>query len=654
MSFSISMPCCFVACLLASAASAQSYDEVVNAFSPQACAGSGCWTNHLRVTDLDLDDDLDVILVNYPDYFSGENDPEPLVVYQNDGAGTFTNVSSTAVGDLVTTARQIAVGDVNGDGAPDLYAPSGYGGPHLLLMNDGNGAFSDEAALRLPMYHPQGAATRFGDVDGDKDLDLFVSDDYTVGGPPYGHLWVNDGDGFFVESAGAIPDAIDGEDIIDLEFADVDRDFDLDLVVSAHTDGTGALWLNDGTGVFVAGGTLPPPAFSAYHYNVSACDIDGDGDLDLWRDNLGPQFTEQLLINDGAGNFVDETAARVVGNPGADDNGVICYDIDQDGDLDGVVVSLGTTERLLLNDGTGHFTFIQAIFPGPTNCSLWGEFGDLNGDGRADLVTGQGECSSADVLYLANADVPVDTLAPTFPAVGTLGNIEAGASPVLRFAVQDETVTDEGPRLDRAWVTLDPAAAATELDATYAGGDLFSVTFPALAEGELVYRICALDRQGNLGCALDVTVQVAGPPDPPVDTDDDLGGDADIVGADIVEADIVEADTVGADTVEVDTVGADIIESDAAGADTITLDAVGADTSGDDAAAARPDTVVAEPSDTSTTDASTNTDTGSRATSGDGGCNTTGVGHGAGGAVWLVVVLGWLLRRCARSRGGAA
>jgi hypothetical protein len=229
MNSTITMPYGFALTLLASAASAQRYDRVTGAFSPQACGGGGCWTNHLRVADLDLDDDLDVILVNYPDYFTGKKQPQPLVIYRNDGNAKFTNASAAAVDDLVTNARQIALGDVNGDGAPDLYAPSGYGGPHLLLMNDGSGTFTDEAALRLPSYYPQGAATRFGDVDGDGDLDLFVSGDYTVGGPPFGHLLVNDGDGFFVESAGAIPEGIDGEDIIDLEFADVDRDFDLDL-----------------------------------------------------------------------------------------------------------------------------------------------------------------------------------------------------------------------------------------------------------------------------------------------------------------------------------------------------------------------------------------------------------------------------------------
>ncbi len=631
------------ACLLAAPAPAQQYERIADALSPQACGGSGCWTNHLRVTDLDTDGDLDVILVNYPDYFSGKNQPQPLVIYRNDGDASFTNVSATAVGDLVTSARQIAVGDVNGDGAPEIYAPSGYGGPHLLLMNDGGGVFTDDASLRLPAYYPQGAATRFGDVDGDEDLDLFVSDDYTVGGPPFGHLYVNDGEGFFVESAGAIPDTIDGEDIIDLEFADVDRDFDLDLVVSAHEGGTGALWINDGKGVFTSGGTLPPPAYSGLHYNVSACDVDGDGDLDLWRDNVGPEFTEQLLISDGQGNFVDETAERVSGNTGADDNGVICFDIDQDGDLDGVVVSLGTPERLLQNDGTGNFTFVSSVFPAPADCTLWGEFGDLNGDGRADLVTGQGECSSADELYVANDDVPVDSRAPTFPAVESLGDVEAGSSPVLRFAVQDETVTEEGPRLSRAWVTIAPDSVATELDATYVGGDLFSVTFPAVSEGTLVYRICARDRAGNIGCAEDVNVEVAVPTDPPVDTDDDLGGDADDAGGmdDIVDADVLGSDATGSDATGSDATGSDATDLDVEGEDAVQSDTLETD-----------DTGSREPGDVAAS-ADASSQGGSVGSSADGGCSTTGGNVGPGWLAGLVLFGCWLVqRRCRVDAGG--
>jgi MYXO-CTERM domain-containing protein len=509
-------------------------DVVANALDPQACNGQGCWTNHLRVTDLDGDGDLDILLANYNDFFGGADDPEPLVVYINDGSGNFSNESAAAVGSYVGNLHQVAVGDVDGDGAVDIYGPDGAGNAHVLFMNDGSGVFTDEADLRLPGDYPQGAAARMGDVDGDGDLDIFASDGYSTNGPPFGHLYVNDGSGMFSEADGAIPDSIMGSDIDDVELLDVDRDFDLDIVVNAHAGGTGALWLNDGNGTFAAGGTLPPPGpGSNYHYNVAPCDVDGDGDLDLWIDNTGGNYTEQLLINDGAGNFSDETGARVTGNPqGSDDNGVVCADVDDDGDFDAIVIALGPAERLLENDGAGNFTLVANAFPASNDCSLWGEFGDLDGDGRLDLVTGQGECSDSDEVYLGNADMPVDSTAPNILAVDVPATAMPGAEVPVRFAVSDRDVNDEGPRLARAYAVLDPDGAATEVDAWYVGGDLFRVMVPGLDTGTLTLELCAEDRNGNVGCSAAQAIEFgAGPGDgdgDPGDGDGDPGdGDGD-------------------------------------------------------------------------------------------------------------------------------
>ena len=100
-----------------------------------------------------------------------------------------------------------------------------------------------EAATRLPGGpYPRSAATRMGDVDNDGDLDIFAAGGYAVAGPPWGHLFLNDGTGHFEEVADPFPPTISGTNIDDVELFDADRDFDLDIAVNAHQGGIGALW----------------------------------------------------------------------------------------------------------------------------------------------------------------------------------------------------------------------------------------------------------------------------------------------------------------------------------------------------------------------------------------------------------------------------
>ena len=469
------------------------------------------WTNYLRLADLDGDGDLDLIVPNCSGFFTNPG-AQGLHVYFNDG-GVFSEVTVTALGGAQNLAtRVVAVGDINGDGAVDIFAPSAAGAADILWVNDGSGTFTNEAASRLPGggTSSRSGGARFGDVDGDGDLDLLVALGYGTSIPddPVAALYINDGTGNFTAST-SIPTTGPGQDPDDVDFIDFDRDFDIDVLITTH-GGPSILWRND-DGAFVdASSQLPPPVSGPFKYGPSVCDVDGDGDLDIWNDNVGGgNKLEQLLINDGAGNFSDETAQRVLANPDRDDNGVMCVDVDDDGDFDAAIPSLNFGpgyERVLINDGTGVFAMQtnETGFPDVLDPTLWMDFGDLNGDGRLDAVTGQGEGSpETNLVYLGSSAQPVDSTAPRILAVETVDVPNADEDLVIRYAVSDRFVSDSGPRLNAAYasVSVDGGGAATTA-ATFMGGDLFRVVIPGEADGAMVsVELCAEDRQGNVGCS---------------------------------------------------------------------------------------------------------------------------------------------------------
>ena len=467
------------------------------------------WSNYVRLVDLDGDGDLDVIVPNCGGFFSSPQ-AQPIRIYRNNGGFSFSEDSQSMLGEVVSQAvRVVAAGDIDGDGDVDLFFPSAAGAPDMLYVNAGEGSFSNEASTRLPAggSSSHSAAARFADLDGDGDLDLLVGSGYAFADTPAVQLYLNDGTGIFEEASGRLPSslpqgAIDPDDI---DVFDADGDYDLDVLVNAHK-GANALWLNDGSGTFsdASGQLAAPGAGSQYHYSPGVCDVDGDKDLDIWVDNTGGGYTEQLLLNDGSGNFSDVTAQQVSGNPGGDDNQVACVDVDQDGDYDAVIAGLfGNKERVLLNDGKGNFALEPGAFaPGDNDPTLWMEFGDLDGDGALDVVTVQGEGSPSRNRVYRGDSLAKDTRVPQIPLLsGDLASDAAGG-PVIRFAVRDAVVSDSGPRLSKAEVEVEVGQELSSVSARFVGGDLFQATLPKQAAGALLrYRACATDRQGNRGCS---------------------------------------------------------------------------------------------------------------------------------------------------------
>jgi len=525
----------------------------------QACADSGdpgCYTNWFELADVDDDGDFDIVMANGGGLFAPGN-LEAAVVYLNDGKGAFFNATNSSFSGAPSQVRQVAVGDIDGDGDLDIYQPGAYGmDADKLWVQTSPKTFEDRASTLLPASTASHAASaHFGDLDGDGDLDLVVADwgDASVSSVSKLILYSNDGHGSFTltETQQEAPAATAhfpatiaatsaaapyyGSRPTDLDFADVDGDFDLDILIN-HREGFSRIFLNDGHGYFSDGtgftGTLPAditanyaPKRGPYAYNQEACDVDHDGDLDLILDNAGKvpdgapegMNVTQLLINDGHGVFVDQTATRIVGEPATLDGAAKCADVNGDGHYDIVVGSRNhTSEKVLLNDGAGIFTYAADALPKFTDITLAIDVGDLNGDGKIDLVTGQGEgtITTANAATLRNNRVYYGLAADVTPP--TLRAIEApvsvvGAPIVFHVAVSD-SATNQAGQMATLSVPYTIKGSTKQAKVTFSGGDLFRVTIPAQADGTVVdYALTAVDR-AKLSSTVSKVLNVGTPP----------------------------------------------------------------------------------------------------------------------------------------------
>jgi hypothetical protein len=279
---------------------------------------------------------------------------------------------------LSTAGPRVAVGDVNGDGLDDVYICAAKGQEKGLYIQGAGGRFVRSALAGDKECEDVDAL--FFDADGDGDKDLFVCSGGNEFSPNstalISRLYINEGHGRFVKSPQLLPSA-------------------------AVFESTSC---------------------------VTAADVDGDGDLDLFVGvrlrpfSYGFPCKGYVLENDGHGKFTDVTAKVC---PGLEKAGMITdakwCDYDKDGKPDLIVVGEYMPVRIFHNEGGRLRETTSGVGLSGTN-GWWNRLliADVNGDGYPDIIAGNHGLNSR---FKASATKPVTCYAGDFDQNGTVEQI---------------------------------------------------------------------------------------------------------------------------------------------------------------------------------------------------------------------------------------
>lgn len=364
--------------------------------------------------DNDGDDDLFVTTHSSPESALSKD-----VLYRNNGDGTFTTVTGSALVSEDGTGRNAAWADYDNDGLIDVFVSNQH--ETFLYKNEGGDNFTKISAVPTMAFsfdsdHQGGA---WGDYNDDGFLDLFVGS-YQLSDNARNFLFTNNGDGTFAMEPETNIVTFKGNSQ-DPTWIDYDENGTLDLFVPNYGNTPNFLYSNLGNGSFqkIDDNALVSQSFASV--GSSWADYDNDGDFDALVSTNVNAFN-QFFENNGDGTFSSKNFFQSTLSSAA-----AWADFDNDGHID-VMLAGGHGDKTYLfrNNGDKTFSDVSAA-QGITNLNYsWSvASADYDKDGFVDffIANSHGNNHSADDILYHNT--PNGNHWISVKAVGAISNRDA-------------------------------------------------------------------------------------------------------------------------------------------------------------------------------------------------------------------------------------